>query len=356
MKRRATARPRPVPFERGEGLEQAVAGLLRHPRPLIGQGQHQAARPVAHGDAGGNVEAPPSPHGVPCVGRDVADRPTQLVHVQGGRSAGGHVEVAHHLEPRQLLGAPRRQLLEKGRQEHVASGQGASPAGEVQGLRGHALQPIDALHDQVRPEPHFVRGKTPLQEGLRVAAYDRHRPPEVVSQHPRHGAEGCHALARDQLLLVVKVLQGEGRAGRDDRHQPCRLRADGGLAAPARAAEDQGPHEATPGDEGDERSLPLPPRGLEQVPVRDQVVGLGSGDAARLRPPDPQPRLTFCDGEGLDAFELAVPEKEGAPGDLHRGRQGPGQEAGEALEVRGFQDLVREPLKEFGARDLRPGV
>jgi hypothetical protein len=302
------------------------------------------------------VEPAVASHGVACVGGDVAHRPPQLVHVEGGGAAGGDVEVPHDLEARQLLGEARRQLLQERGKELAPPRDRPPAAGEIESLRGHPFQTVDALDDEVRPRPELVRGEARLQQRLGVAADDGHGPAEVVGQHAGHRPQGRHALARDQLFLVEVVLQSQGGAAGDHR-EDARLRAAERRSSPmALTAEHEGAHGPAARDEGDEGAAAASPRGLDQLAVGDEVVGVGSGDGRGISSGRTDARLAGRDLKDLDAFQLAVPEQQGRAVHLHRGGEGQGQQAGQAFHVRSFEDLVREPLQKVRTRRCRPGV
>ena len=340
-KRRATARPRPVPFflpRVTKGSKSRVADLVRHPRPLVAtQDEHERIRrPRGCRRSGAIRPRPPIASRALAAMFEAARR--SLSTSRAPRCAPRQVEVADDLEARAARRpGPRPAPGRTGRGEHGAPREpGAAAAGEVQGLGGHALEPVDAAHDELGRAPAPPRPEARVEQGLRVAADHRHGPAEVVGQHSRHGPEGRHALRGDQLPLVEVVLEGQGGAARRSREQPLTSAGRNGTSPAVPAA-------------GPSTSMPTRPlraiRGTRtpvarllgvstSVPVRDEVAGLGGVDL-RPSPAERGAHLRLIQGEALEGVELAVPEQEGRPVHAKAAGRVAGQEAGRGPRRRG---------------------
>ena len=249
------------------------------------------------------------------------------------------VGFGRDVEAGQLLGDARGQLLDQGGQHHGAPHElGAAPH-EVEGLSGHALQAVDAVHDEARAIATSVGGKPVLEQGLGVATDDGHGSAEVVGQHSRHGSERRHALRGDELLLVEVVLEGEGGVVGDRR---------------SRGAPPPGGRGASAGDAGaPSTSMPTSPLraisgtsepspcalGLHHLPVRHEVARLGRADAAVPEPPGEMPPSP--EGRGRRRSRACGPRAGGSPRPRSDGRgQGLGEKAREVLGIGRVQRLV----------------
>ena len=288
-KRRATARPSPVP----PFLPRVTKGSKRRSRISSGTPGPSSARTRTS-------RRPPAPPGRPRPRARRCSRPrppmasralaAMLVTARRSLSASsaaarprGTRQVATHLQRRAARSAmSAHSSATRSAAIHRPPRQPAAAAGEVEGLRGHALEAVDHLHDQVGPRcAPRPRGRPGLEQRLRVAADHGHGAAEVVGQHAGHGAQRGHALGGDQLALVEVVLEGErGARGqpRDERRlgAPRTARAAGG---PARR-EHQHAHEAAARHQGDQRARRrLAARGLDELAVREQVARLRGGHA-----------------------------------------------------------------------------
>ena len=352
-KRRATARPSPVPLflpnvAKGWNKRSRTSGATPGPSSARTISSCSPAARRVHG-AGGDVEAPGAPHRVAGVGGNVGDDAPQLVHVEGRGGGGRHVEGVLDLDPGHLGGEPAPQIGEEHGQGDRAAGQPPPSAREVEGLARHALQAVDRLHDEGSPGLHLSRGEGGLEQRLRVPADHGHGPAEIVGEHARHRPQGGQALRGDELLLVDVVLEGEGRPRRDHGDQPGLRGAQGEGAVAPFGPEDQHAGEATAGHEGDERAFPLARR-VQKLTVGQEIAGLRGFQAVRSRPQGVHVRLTSRGSDAFEGLEAAVPDEEGRPPDAERGGQGPGQDVDETVEVRRFQDLVGESAERRQAR------
>ena len=118
-KRRATARPSPVPrfLPRVTKGRRATHGSGRHTRSLVGQAELQQRAGRSGSTLACRWQHALSAHGVLGVGRDVADHPRQLVGVEAGRGLRRQREVAATSSP----GNSRAQVVGQVFQEAAAA-------------------------------------------------------------------------------------------------------------------------------------------------------------------------------------------------------------------------------------------
>ncbi len=327
-----------------EGLEDPLADAGCDARAVVGEHQHQLlAGPVRardRRDPGREPEPARPAHRVARVGRDVRDRPPDLVDVDRAAAASGQLEVALDREARQLSFDPGRELGHQHPERHRAQHQRLGPAHEVERLAGHALEPVDRVHDRLRARLDLPGLDTPLHERFGPAPDERHRPPEVVDQHAGHRADRGETLRLDELLLVGEVLERERRAARDQRDDP---RVGVGHRPPPvlHRAEHQHAGEAAPREQRHQHLVRSVGRGLDELPLRQQEAGARRGGARLGRPLPPQARGRV-ELEALEALEPAVPEQEARAVGGKRVAQVDRQQPREPREVRGLEHALGE--------------
>ncbi len=296
-----------------KGWKTRSADLGRHAGPFVGEDEDESfGRAAASGrrlDPRADVEPALSAHGIPCVRRDVRDRPAELVHVQPGAQRPGQVGILHHLDPGELLFDPGGEVQEQQRHRHRSQDQALGSPCEIQRLGGHPLEAVDGLDDEPGPRGHLVVGQARRLKGLRVAPDHGHRPPEVVDQHPRHRSQGGEALGGDQLLLVGVVLDGQGGPGGDEGDHR-RLRRGHRAAPPPGPAEHQHPREPAASEQRHQRPLALAPGGVEELTFGDQPAGRRPLGPRGLRTEGAQPAV-LGEGDALEALQAGGPRGAG---------------------------------------------
>ena len=235
---------------------------------------------------------------------------------------------------------PGRELGHQHAERHRAQHQLLGPAHEVERLAGHALQPVDRVHDRLRAGLDLPGLDTTLHERLGPAPDERHRPAEVVDQHAGHGAERGEALRLDQLLLVGEVLERERGAAGDQRDEP-RVGVGHGPSPLLHRAEHQHAGEAAARQERHQHLVRRVGRGLDELPLREQEAGArrGGARAGGLVSPQARGRVEL---EALEALEAAVPEQQARALGRERLAQVHGQQPREPREVGGLEHALGE--------------
>ena len=334
----------PLLPQRDERLEHPLADLLRHAGALVRQLDQQVvgrgAAAVARLDAHPQRERAVAAHRVARVRGDVGHRPPQLVDVERHAPHGVEAELAGDLQPGQLLLDAGRQLGEEDPERHRAQYEPLRAAGEIERLAGHPLEPVGRLDDQRRAGGDLRFRHARLEQRLGVAADHRHRPAEVVRQHPGHRAERRQPLRGDQLFLVGVVLERERRAPGDHGHEP-RLPIRDRAPPPLHRAERQRPGESRAREQRHEDAFTALAGGLEQLAVGEQPARRLAVRRRRQRL-EPAQRAAVRELDTVEALEPAVPQQERRATGAERSRQLDRQVARERRQVGGLQDAARD--------------